>query len=129
VTYCLDTSFLVDFLRGDPAAVERARALEERHERRYVPAPGAHELLEGALNRGQSHLARAIALLDAMDIIPTDMRVASDAARIGSEGRGRGYPITGIDALIAASARVNHLILLTRDQAFARVHGLAVEPY
>lgn len=129
MTYCLDTSFLVDFLRGDRAAVERARALEGGHERRYVPAPAAYELLEGAMIRGQSHLAKAVALLDAVDLVPTDMRVAADAARVGSEGRARGDPITGIDALIAASARINHLILLTRDKAFSGVHGLAVESY
>lgn len=129
MTYCLDTSFLVDFLRGDPAAVARARQFEELQERRHVPAPAAYELLESALVRGERHLARAVALLDAMDILPTDLRVASDAARIGSEGRTRGYSIVGIDILIAASARVNHLVLVTRDKAFSHVHGLAVEPY
>ncbi len=129
MTYCLDTSFLVDFLRGDPAAVTRARQLEERQDRRYVPAPAAYELLEGALVRGERHLSRAVALLDAMDILPTDLQVASDAARIGFEGRRKGYTIIGIDILIAASARVNHLVLVTRDKAFSHVRGLAVEPY
>lgn len=129
MTYCLDTSFLVDFLRGDPAAVRKARQLEDLQVRRSVPAPAAYELLEGALGRGERHLARAVALLDSVDIIPTDLRVASDAARIGAEGRRKGYTIVGIDILIAASARVNHLVLLTRDKAFSHVHGLAVEPY
>jgi hypothetical protein len=129
LAWCLDTSFLIDFLRGDDGAVSRARQLEDLNERKYVPAPAAYELLEGALNRGGHHISKALALLDTLEVISTDLNIASEAARIGSEGRKLGYTIVGVDVLFAATARANNLVLLTRDTAFNHVHGLAVEHY
>jgi predicted nucleic acid-binding protein len=126
---CLDTSFLVDFLRGVPSAVERAKELEMRSERLIVPSPAAYEVLEGGMSRGGAHLARALALIASADVMPVDLQVASEAARITSEGRRSGHQILGLDALIAATATAHQLVLISRDDAFRHVKGLAVEKY
>lgn len=125
----LETTFLVDLLRGVPAAVARGTALDEAGEPRCVTAPAASELLVGAHHLGGSELARATALLDSLTLLDFDLEACHEAGRIGASLIARGETIGTIDLLIAAITKRHGQRLLTRDIGFARVQGLGVEMY
>lgn len=125
----MDTSFLVDLLKEEPAATERAAALEGSGERPSVPAVALTELLIGAYYRGGSFLNESLELAASLQVIDTDAEIASEAARIGADLLRRGEAMSQLDLVIAATARLRQAILVTRDRAFARIPGLAVETY
>jgi predicted nucleic acid-binding protein len=126
---CLDSCFLVDLLAADPAAVKKAAELEASGERLSIAAPAATEVLMGAHFRGGVYLRKALELLGGLDLLPADSPVVGDAGELGAELMRRGVRAGAVDLLIAASARVHRKVLLTRDTAFIRVPGLAVETY
>ncbi len=124
----LDSSFLVDFLRGRPEAVERLQVLEGRREPKYVCPPAA-ELLIGAALAGDRALAKTETLLASLNWLPFDAESCRVAGRIGSALVEAGEPL-GIADLFIAAITIRHADrLLTRDRSFACVKGLAVETY
>lgn len=126
---CLDATFLVDYSRGKPAAVERVRELTEMGEDLATPAVAMTEVLIGANYRGGRQLARTLEFLESLAVLPFDITVAAEAGRMGADALRRGSPIRGHDLLVAATARHHRAILVTRDGVFAGVSGLAVESY
>lgn len=126
---CLDATFLIDYLAGDRAAVEKAKEWAAAGERLAAPAPAVAETLLGAYFEGGSALREALGFLDTMDVLPVDARVAAEAGRMGAEQLRRGTAASIVDLLIAATARTNQGILVTRDTAFGQLPGLAVETY
>jgi tRNA(fMet)-specific endonuclease VapC len=127
--YAFDTSFLVDVMRGDPQALAKLSSMEASGETAEVPSPALTETMIGA------HLGRAVELRRTLDLVAnlqvaeTDRTIAMEAGRIGAELLRKGTPMPLPDLLIAATAKVRGLILLSRDSGFARVPGLAVETY
>lgn len=126
---CFDTTVLVDYVRGIPAAVERVKTLFAESERLTTPAVSAAELLVGAHYRGGGELAATLELLENLEILAFDVDTAAEAGRIGAESMRRGSPLVGIDLLVAATAVQHRGILVSRDSAFAEIPGLAVETY
>ncbi len=125
----LDSSFLVDFLRGRPEAVERLQVLEGRREPKYVCPPAAAELLIGAALAGDRAWAKTETFLASLNWLPFDAESCRVAGRIGSALVDAGEPL-GIADLFIAAITIRHADrLLTRDRSFARVKGLAVETY
>jgi tRNA(fMet)-specific endonuclease VapC len=126
---CLDSTFLVDFMRGEGSAVDKIRELREASERLTTPAVAAAELLIGAHYRGGRDLTRTLELLDQLDILPFDRAEAAEAGRLGAESMRRGAPLVGNDLLVAATASCHRGILVSRDSVFSMAPGLAVESY
>jgi predicted nucleic acid-binding protein len=126
---CLDSTFVVDLLRGDVGARKRAEAMGAASERACIPAPATAEVLVGAQYRGGLYLRKALELLASLDVIPTDATVAARAGELGAELLRRGARLSALDLLIAATAEVHSSVLLTRDSGFSAVPGLAVETY
>lgn len=125
----LDSSFVIDLLAGEPRAVEKARELDRTGEPRRIAAPAAAEVLIGAYRLGGAYLERTRKLIDSLPLLPFDRPACHEAGRIGSDLSTRGTPMAGNDLMIAAITRRHGERLLTRDAAFARVPGLAVEGY
>jgi predicted nucleic acid-binding protein len=112
MTYLVDTCVLIDHLTGRlPSAVqgmlERLVAAGEV----CTSAVVYHELMTGA----QTTRAREAVehLLAAWEVLPVDVVVARDAAGIRRRRRAQGRTIAMADALIAATARVHHLTVMT----------------
>lgn len=126
---CLDSTFLIDLLKGDEAAATKMREIEAAGEAVSLPAPCLAEILVGAHFKGGELLRDTLEILARLDVLEVDAGVAGEAGRLGAEllRRGQGLPTT--DLLIAASARLRGQILVTRDTDFARIPGLAVEGY
>ncbi len=125
----LDSSFLIDLLDGDPAAVLAARELDRRGEPRYLTAPAASEVMVGAYLLGGPYLERTRALVDSLPLLPFDREAYHEAGRLGAELLKRGSPLGQGDLFVAALAIRHRERLLTRDKAFGRVPGLVVESY
>ncbi len=125
----IDATFPVDLLKAVPAAVAKSKALDESGEELAIPAPALAELMVGAHFVGGAYLEQARALASQFMVIDIDTAVAHEAGRLGAELRRRGRRMAAADLLIAAACARNELNLVTRDEAFARVPGLAVEGY
>jgi tRNA(fMet)-specific endonuclease VapC len=126
---CFDSTFLIDYVRGEASAVDKVRELLESAERLTTPAVAAAELLVGAHYRGGRELSRTLEFLERLDVLAFDVAEAAEAGRLGAESLRRGSPLVGLDLLVAATARHHRGILVSRDGAFSRVPGLAVETY
>lgn len=126
---CLDSTFLIDLLKGDPAAAAKMREIEALGEPMSLPAPCLAEILLGAHFKGGDLLRDTLDVVSRLDVLDVDAAVAREAGRLGAEllRRGQGLPTT--DLLIAAAARLHGHVLVTRDADFRRIPGLAVEAY
>jgi predicted nucleic acid-binding protein len=124
---CLDTTFLVDLLADDPSASEFARALAEPA---AISAVSFHELLFGATGRRRT--ARVEALAGDYPVLPADYDVCAMAASIQARLSEVGQPIPVLDAIIAGTAVLAELPLVTADEHFGRIpldFGLVVRGY
>ncbi len=126
---CLDSTFLIDLLKGDPAATAKMREIEALGEAVSLPAPCLAEVLLGAHFRGGDLLRVTLDVVERLDVLEVDAVVAGEAGRLGAELLRRGESLPTTDLLIAAAARLSGQILVTRDTDFARIPGLAVEGY
>src|SRR5579862_3348833 len=126
---CVDTSFCVDFLRGLPAAVSLARNLEEVGEQLVLPSPALAEFIPGPFSRGGQALARSLALVSRMVVVSVTEEIAMDAARLGGDCLRIGHPQDPIDLLVASTARSLGCPVITRDQDFLEMPGVATTTY
>lgn len=113
---CLDTSYLVDLLAGQPSAVDFAANLREPA---VVSAVSFYELLFGARDRRRAERVEALAREYA--VIPADYEVCAMTAAIQARLRGSGTLIPVLDAIIAATAILAEAPLVTIDEHFRRV--------
>jgi tRNA(fMet)-specific endonuclease VapC len=128
-SYCADTSFLIDVLRGQASATTRVEAFKVRGDPVAIPAPVVTELLLGGLARGGRQLADVLRLIEGLGVLATGLEAAREAAHIGWELRQHGRVLDLADLLIAGTARSHRLVLVTRDSDFEGISGLAVEGY
>jgi predicted nucleic acid-binding protein len=127
--YCLDSCFLIDVASGDAGAARKVRAMEGAGATMAIAAPALTEVLVGAHVRGGAYLRRMTELLAPMDVWATEASVAREAGELGAEMRSRGFPTPTVDLIIAATARSRAATVVTRDEAFGRIPGIAVEAY
>src|SRR3990172_3310587 len=120
----LETTFLIDLLRNEPAAVARARALDAQGEPRVVTPPAAVEILSGAHHIGGVPLTKARELLRTLSLLPMDWESCEEAGLLAASLQAQGATMGAIDLLIAAITKRHGHRLLTRDQGYARVPGL-----
>jgi predicted nucleic acid-binding protein len=125
-----ETDFLIDLLRGEDHAVDKAREIEDRGERKATTPISATELLEGAYYvGGQHHLIAARDLLQNLEILEFDLEAADRAGEIGAELAREGRPIGIADTMIAGIVKRHGERLITRDDHYREVRGLVVERY
>lgn len=122
---CLESSFLVDWFRGQDHAHE---FLEKRDasERILVPTPVLHELVRGALATESypDTPADIYTELAYAEFIPLTVGGAEDAAKIRVSLAAQGIQIGAFDSLIAGVARDAGAVLVATDQHYDRVDGL-----
>jgi len=123
MTVLWDTSIVIDVLRGHPAAVAYAARLATR--------PSCSEVTRVEVMRGVRSGERRSTerLLATLAWIPVDETVAREAGELGRAIR-RSHPGIGtVDLIVAATATVHRLELVTLNvRHFPMVRGLA-PPY
>ncbi|HWG91833.1 MAG TPA: PIN domain-containing protein [Candidatus Thermoplasmatota archaeon] len=128
----LDTPFLVDVVRGDPAARALLEAAEAGSEALRVPAPVVAKFWE-AVERARApprDVERAREILLAAPGVDFTAAHALRAGRIlGSLAR-EGIEMDPFDAMVAAVAVETDDVLVTRNvREFERVRGLRLRTY
>jgi len=126
---CLDSSFLIDLVKGAEQAARKARDMDASEERLSIPAPVVTEVLRGAYFKGGKELRDTLELLAGLDVLEVDEDVATEAGRMGADLLRRGKDMGTVDLLIAATVKLNGQILVTRDSMFFEIPDLAVETY
>ena len=131
----LDTTFLVDVLRGDVRDSPTAEGYIEEMDAAgtgKISSVSVMELWEGI------HLAAATdaermrveQLLDGIHELPFDRDVAMAAGELSAALVSRGEPVGNSDVMIGATAVVHDEAILTRNvEHFERIDGLDVRTY
>jgi len=127
----LDTTFIIDLLRKDPASVEKAASLQRSGEPVLATAVSVFEVWQGAVDLKDVEKRRKIeSLLSSIGLLPLDCDCAKEAGRVHDECYRRGVPIDPEDSMIAGIALTHGQAVLTRNvKHFRQVRGLSVETY
>ena len=126
---CLDTSVLIDNLRGKKQTVEFIRRLEQAGTALSTTAVNSFELYYGAYRskKREKNLAATKSLLARLVLLDLTDESSQEAGRILALLEEEGDLIGFRDALIAAIARTYKMPLATRDtEHFSRVPDLHV---
>ena len=127
----LDTTFLVDVLRGDESVADRLARLDEEGTA-FVSAITIMELAEGIRRADASDSEREAVegMLEDVTELPFDRDCGLLAGQLNADLANAGEPIDETDVMIAATALVHGHAVLTRNRKhFERVEGLSVETY
>jgi tRNA(fMet)-specific endonuclease VapC len=120
-----DTNAVVAFFRGDRGVVDALDAADEV----VLAAIVLGELTYGVLNshKVDENLGRIERLRSRCHFAPVDENVVRENGRIRLALKRRGRPIPENDIWIAATAVAYGAVVVTNDEHFDAVEGLAVE--
>ena len=129
---CFDTSFVIDFLRGDKKAVSMVENFKEKDEFMSLAAPSLIELISSAQlgikrNQEKDKISRFISSI-------TVLSLDKDSAFLAGELEGdlimAGEQIGNSDVMIGAIAKSNGESLITRNvKHFSKIQRLKVISY
>lgn len=125
MSYLVDSDWLIDAVRGIPAAVDLLARLHD--EGLAVSIVSYGEVFEGAVGAPdpEAEFARFRRFLGGLALLELDDAVMERFAYLRAELRRRGQLIPDLDLLIAATALHHDLTLLTRNaRHFDRIAGL-----
>ena len=127
----LETSFIIDFLKGDENAVSKMQSLIDQNILYEITTPTIFELWGGLVNleKPEKEQQRITSLLEGIIIFPLDEESAKIAGNIDGKLVKRGLKIDTEDSMIAGIAIKNNKKVLTRDKHFDRIEGLKIESY
>jgi len=122
----VDTSVLIDFLRGDTTPwTERLAEIEADEVPYGIPLICYQEVLQGARDQREWKLLAEYLETQRLLVPQEPLSLHREAARIFFDGRRRGVTIRStIDCLIAAQAFAEGATLLHNDDDFDRIATL-----
>lgn len=128
----IDTTFLLDLMRGRERALDMLERLEEAREPIHVTAVTLYEFHRG-LETVDLPAAQKRRIADAVEgrvIRPLDAAAAARAGQLDARAWAAGEPLDPEDAMIAGAALVHDEEVVTRRaKEFARVPGLRLRTY
>lgn len=127
----LDTSFLIDTLRGENTVEEAVRTVDERGTAQ-VSSITVMELWEGIHLADSSDRERTVVknLLSDVRELPFDRECATTAGEINAKLQRGGAPIEDADVMIAATALVHDVPIVTNNaDHFERIDDLEILTY
>jgi len=124
----LDTTFLVDLLRGQKAALIVAQELEESKTEAYTTAINCYELLLGA-NRLR-RVAETEALLADLRVLALTEKAAGEAANLQHSPASEGRTLDHRDALMLGTALAHDIKnIVSNDEDLKREPEVVVRSY
>lgn len=115
-----DTNILIEFLKREPAAVGIILRLRYEHQPVLISVVTATELLAYPSVTADEY-TRIADFINSLTVLPVTMPIAHRAALLK-----RTYRLALGDSLIAATALVHNLSLLTRDKELLRLKEIEV---
>ena len=122
----LDSTFVIDHLRGVPAAVAGMAAIFENGDEPYVTEVVVCEVRAGLRAEDERYL---VALLEPIEFVQPGPGRALAAGRWRAELRTRGRTLSLADALIATAADSLGAVVLTRNIRDFALTPVRVETY
>lgn len=124
----VDTDILSEFFRGHPKVVANVETYLRSYGTLNFSVVTYYEILNGLLYKdARKQLERFSMFAELNTIFPLTVAAAKQAAEIHAELKKKGQSIGHTDCLIAGTAFVNDLQVVTNNTAhFARVNGLDV---
>jgi len=125
----VDTNILIDHLRGITQATNVLEEVEDNNFQGYISTINIMELM-AAPKMTEQRFELIKSLLDIFEHVPVDSNIATVAGRYLAKYRAS-HGLEPIDALIAATAKVNEAVLFTLNtKHFKCIEGLIViNPY
>jgi predicted nucleic acid-binding protein len=127
----LDTSFLIDLMDGDPAAVEKAEEIERNLIQQRLSSMTLFELYYGVSrsDRSEQERRQVESVLASKPVHPADTAVMQKAGTLSGRLANEGSPVDDGDVVIAATADVVGEPVLTRNVADFDRLGVDIESY
>ncbi|RLE63528.1 MAG: hypothetical protein DRJ38_07350 [Thermoprotei archaeon] len=125
----LDTSVLVDLLRGDEKVVEKIKKCEKEREDLKTTSITAFELYYGAYksSKREENIDLVSKLLKSMEVLGFDLEASRIAGSLLADLTKKGGPLEMRDLFIAAIALKTGDKIATRDKDFLRIEKLKIE--
>ncbi len=125
----LDTDTISYIMRRDPSVMARAREYRQTGQRHALSIVSRYEVLSGLMwRRAERQMERFDRVCELSDVLPLTDDVAVRAAHIYAGLRSRGEPLDDADILIAATALVHGLVLMTNNERhFGRIPELRLD--
>jgi len=119
----LETSFLIDMMKGRPEAVALVQAIDRSGENVALPSPGLFELWVGAgrSRRSREEMEKIDSLIVAFDVLTLTDADAKEAGLLQARLSLAGATMGTADALLAGMARARGETLVTGDRDFSAV--------
>lgn len=125
-----DTSFIIDVMRRDPAAIRKYEEFEHLGIALSTTAITAMELYKGAYSsKDCMNVDRVGKILELFTPLPLDETVYEAFGRIAAGLSLTGNPIGDFDEAIAAMVLCSDGEIITRDRHFEKIPGLKVTGY
>ena len=123
----LDTNIIIDWLKGSKLITEKI----DRTESVFIPSIVIGELYFGATHslHVQKNIETITRLTLSYTVLSVDENIAREYGNIKCELLRKGRPIPENDIWIAALARCNNLVLVTRDKHFKEIDELDIEEW
>ncbi len=128
----VDTTFLIDLMRGDGDARAKAEELVSRSVPMMVGTPTVFELYIGVglAIKSSEEREKILDVLRSLTQLPLDTPSAAKAGTVYAQKAREGARIDPEDAMIAGIALENRQTILTRNlKHFSGISGLKVEGY
>jgi tRNA(fMet)-specific endonuclease VapC len=128
-TVCLDTSVLVDNLRGRRETVDYIRKLEAAGTGLSTTTINSFELFYGAYRsvRREKNLAATKALLRRLVVVELSEAASEEAGKLLAMLESKGEGIDFRDILIAAISKTQEMVFVTRNtEHFSSIPGLEI---
>ncbi|RAW45799.1 type II toxin-antitoxin system VapC family toxin [Halorubrum sp. 48-1-W] len=128
----LDSSFLIDLMKGDDAAIEAAREIEDANVPQKVPTQVVYELYVGVgySENASREVEKIRSVLRSRPVIDLTEDVAKHAGRIDGQLRDEGSRIGQGDVRIAATAiRHDEPVITGNPTDFDRIPDVEVREY
>jgi len=128
----LDTTFLIDVLRGNEEALEWEEEFDEGEEEPTISSISIMEIWEGALRskKMEEELEKIKKFLEGLSCVAFDSKDGRTSGEIRAALAEKGTPIEVEDVMIAATAINSGQKILTKNpDHFERIENLTVETY
>jgi predicted nucleic acid-binding protein len=129
---CLDTNFLIELIRGNREAQQKASSLQSSGIPVKTTSINACELYKGAYKsmRPEDNIKEIESMLENITVLDFDQKSSKKAAKIMEELRAAGQSLSAMDIMIAAITLANNETLLTKDtEHFKRIKQLRIETW
>ncbi len=124
----LDTTFLIDFSRGNQKTVMKLIELEKQRKPIMTTSINVYEIIQGIKNKKESEIAKK--LFSKLEILPFNSEAAHIAGEIQKELRKKGEIIDSEDTMIAGIAITQNKTILTKNiKHFSKIKDLKIESY